>query len=116
MNLLSVTFQPKAWVTFSPDEIELLVECSQKHYDGVCQRASQVGGFLYGIVNASSVFPDNENQLTWRELDTLAKIAEQSQFLELDKAQRGMGIQLAIRKILNKLNEITPPKITNPGV
>jgi len=116
MNLSSVTFYPKAWVVLEPKELELLAECSLKHYDSVCVNAGKPGGFLFGMVNVFFASPNEKHQLSWRELDTLAKIAEQSQFMGLEKSKRGLGLQLTIRKILATLEQLTPPEVADPVI
>lgn len=69
-----------------------LIECmitSEKHYDGVCKRASKVGGFLYGMKNLfdftileaielEQVVPEVfEVEINEYDLQTLCKILEQ---------------------------------------
>jgi hypothetical protein len=88
-------YEVKANVIFTGEELKKLLEFSARHYDGVCKNAGKAGGFLYGFMNrfllntdqfeqfgeprASGVDYSREVEIacTFRELDTLAKIAEQ---------------------------------------
>lgn len=84
MNLSTILWSvPIAHVTLTRTEIELLLGCSQHHYDGHCRDVGRQGGFLYGwanrlnyfnpVPNAPSVLIDDA---TFRQLDTCAKLLE----------------------------------------
>ena len=78
MKHLEMFFRPVAEITFTQKELDLMCECSNKHYDGKCQQASRVGGFLYGMNNPG--FDDNDTRshsLDFGKIDTLLKILEQ---------------------------------------
>ena len=112
MKLAEISFKPIAHVTFTSAEIRLMCECSRCHYDGVCKDASKVGGFLYGMSNAEENAPGHSHSLTWRQLDTLAKILELGSMLELEKAKTAFGLNLEIRRTFHTLSESTPETIT----
>jgi|CXWL01.1.fsa_nt_gi hypothetical protein len=96
MKRTTFVYEISVYVELTGHEIMRLCELSGRHYDGVCQFASKQGGFLYGIKNqfgftqneraigGYKVIPDAEWRLddsvevhmSWRQLDTLAKIAE----------------------------------------
>ena len=94
MKQTTFSYEISTYVELTGHEILRLCELSESHYDGVCQSASKQGGFLYGIKNQFG-FGQNEKanykhvpqtewslddsvevHLVWRQLDTLAKIAE----------------------------------------
>lgn len=94
MKRTTFAYEISVYVELTGYEILRLCELSERHYDGVCKAASRVGGFLYGIKNQFS-FTQNEKaggkiipekdwslddfvevHMVWRQLDTLAKIAE----------------------------------------
>ena len=63
------------------EQVDLLTLASERHYDRVCQSASQIGGFIYGWRNAqefSKHSPDRPciHRASWRQLDTCLKILE----------------------------------------
>ena len=71
-------FVPRAVLKFTKEEVDLMMKCSARHYDGHCKAVGRVGGFLYGIYNRYSWSDDPEPEitLTFREIDTLAKVVE----------------------------------------
>jgi hypothetical protein len=73
---IEINSQPLFKLPLSLETIELLMEMSRHHYDGVCKAASAVGGFIYGWRNSVSFVPEVPVSATWRELDTLLKICE----------------------------------------
>lgn len=111
MNLVEISFTPKAHIIFTQDEIEHLCKCSAAHYDSACKAASQVGGFLYGMSNHFSFSPDSPYALAWRELDTLAKILEVEPFV----FTRPSSLRWLISQTLSTMQEVTPKPYLMPG-
>ena len=97
---------PEAILVFTKEEVALMVECSRLHYDGKCKDAGRVGGFLYGINNVIA-FVDSErpgedprHHLTFRQVDTLAKIVEPFVLLH-EKQVHLHGALLGVLRDLN---------------
>ena len=109
MNLKEISFEPKAEVEFSASDVNLLMEWSKAHYDGVCRQAGKQGNFLYGLSNSA---PDYRHTLTWRQLDTLLKICELGTM-----AQNPLSITMSMEllKIMKQMNDSSPDVLTfNP--
>jgi len=116
MRLSSIAFKPKGYIQFSPEEIALLLECSEKHYDSVCKEAGRVGGFLYGLKNwMENVKESTAHDLTFREIDTLAKISEIGHYFQ-DPAKKELAYKLnaGFSRILRQLNQATPAPVEFP--
>jgi hypothetical protein len=77
---------PAVRVQFSKGEVEVLVECSKNHYDGVCRSLGQRGGKIYGLNNQIILCPDREAEtdLQFRDLDLLCKVTEPYTTLHTD--------------------------------
>lgn len=80
MKVDGYKYDVSVMVTFAPDEVKAMTRLSQEHCDGLCKSASKPGGSLYGLMNhavwceastAVTAYP-----LSWRDVDTLAKILE----------------------------------------
>lgn len=78
---IEITPRPLFELHLPIETIDLLMEMSRHHYDGVCKSASAVGGFIYGWRNSVSFVPESPVSATWRELDTMLKICENAQLL-----------------------------------
>ena len=65
----------EACIELTPEEFRLLMHYSGNHYDGVCQNASKVGGFLYGFKNQIG-FGRSELTVTSYQLGIMGKILE----------------------------------------
>lgn len=84
MKFVKMVYSPRCLVSFTKEDVEVLLECSRRHYDGRCKAAGQVGGFLYGIKNhvewggpeIDGPTEPSPVELTFDKLDTLAKITE----------------------------------------
>lgn len=78
-------------IPFTTTDIEVLMELSANHYDGKCQAASKIGGFIYGWNNATrfGIPLDGERTLTatFHELDLSMKIMENSDLLTKGKPE-----------------------------
>lgn len=117
MTHKAIRYTPSAVLKFSLIELKLMIKCSELHYDGVCreasaERISHLGnrpGFLRGMYNCrKNAGARWEHVLTFRELDTLAKILEQGH-LVIDNAgvDRLVALQFGIRKALRAINDHT---------
>ncbi len=111
VKLNSITFRPVAWVHFSLAEIGLLMQCSASHYDSVCRQASKVGGFLYGMNNRATHDAMALHSLTFRELDTLAKINEAGAYMGNPDRQVCHALEVQLHNALRTLNERMPEQI-----
>lgn len=78
MKLSCITFKAACQLTFTKEEVELLMKLSASHYDAHCREVGQVGGFLFGLNNRISILTDavSEPTLSFREINTLCKILE----------------------------------------
>lgn len=100
MQHTDTTFDPVFHFRFTREEVGLMIECSQKHYDAVCKTASECGGFLYGINNKLDFGP-NDCSLKWRELDILCKILEVGNYLDtMEKRGATFVLSLGLRRVL----------------
>lgn len=70
----------KFWMDLTPEHVGVLMKAAQWHYDGVCNQAAQVGGFIYGWNNAVTPYPGMEVtpkcSASFRDLDICLKILE----------------------------------------
>lgn len=74
---------PSVVVSFTLEEINLLMYASSSHYDATCKAAGRLGGFLYGMeirIKMGAEFSPDEplptHTLSFRQVDLLAKISE----------------------------------------
>lgn len=105
MEVIGFTCIPKIKLSFTHDDLQLLMKYSHKHYDCHCCSVGEPGGFLYGMNNHFSGDPKERStfNLTFREVDTLAKITECYTALhpvELFK------LHLQLRDAMNQLNNV----------
>lgn len=107
MNLKEISFEPRAEVEFSACDVNLLMEWSRAHYDGVCKDVGKRGGFLYGLTFAG---PDYRIRLKFREIDTLRKICEVGTI-----AGNPLSISMSheLLQIMKKMND-SSPDVVNP--
>lgn len=89
-------------VEFTDEELSTLSFLALNHYDGRCQSAAQVGGFLYGMQNAQRF--DRErgtarpvHLLDFREIDTLCKVLESKGMFHAEDALFRVASDLAYR-------------------
>lgn len=87
--------------------IGLLMEMSAHHYDGVCKAAGVVGGFIYGWNNSVTFMPESPVSATWRELDTMLKICENTAIFSDQPISRKVIRELVadVRYAMNQWNE-----------
>lgn len=113
MKSLRITYTPSLVVKFTEQELELMMECSRRHYDMVCQWASRERiesggnrpGFLRAMLNHFiNTEGKAEHTLTFRELDTLAKILEISRYLSKEAGIAGMELGFILKGAMDALN------------
>lgn len=78
---IKITAEPIAWVPLTDLEVDILVTCSQLHYDVLCRRAGELGGFIFGWKNSTRWAveqggPVPEQKVTLRDIDHCLKILE----------------------------------------
>lgn len=115
MNHTHITQTPRARVQFTLGEAELLLKCSKHHYDGVCKMASSNGsepgrngkpGLVQGIVNAiKNVGEECEHDLSFHDLDTMAKILEVGNYVLKDAAPKALALRYSISNVIASLNK-----------
>lgn len=68
------------WIALTPDHVAILKRAAEWHYDGTCNKAAQVGGFIFGWMNVTTQFPGQTEMpkcsASFRELDLCLKILE----------------------------------------
>lgn len=82
MERKGFAYEVFAEVLLTVAEVTILMELSATHYDGVCKGAGKCGGFLYGVSNniawSEECGEQIPSKLSWRNVDTMCKILEQS--------------------------------------
>lgn len=106
MELNEINQLPRARVTFSKPEVDLLLYRSTLHYDHKCRQLSVQGGMLYGMANKVRVCGTAECDLWFRELDLLSKVCEIRGELE-DFEMRRLGLELrsSLHLVMSSLNQ-----------
>jgi hypothetical protein len=104
-----ISFEPRAHVRFSPDDIKSMLECSAAHYDHKCKMAGIEAsdgtlGILVKIRNYHENLPDDDSlyKIRWHDLDTIAKILEMSTTLG---DSHGFGLMFEVKRAMDALNE-----------
>lgn len=97
MEMKRVVYIPEAEITFTPEDLRLLSDLAESHYDHTCRSAGQLGGFLYGLRIASNGHIVTQC-LKFREIDILAKITEMS--------HEARHLHAGFSRILKTLNEV----------
>lgn len=140
MKLDSIFFTPKAEVSFTGEEYELMLACSAIHYDSVCKRAGMAiqsdksAGFLW---RSHKVHVNTGHQpvtFTFHELNTLAKILEvgimlpsppivvregaKLEDMKLDatpsNGARAMELLVWLRRVMIAMSDSQPKALDNP--
>lgn len=82
MRPVKFVYDVRTVIAFSRQELNCLLACSERHYDGVCKAAGRHGGFLYGYQNAVEMSLETAKgypyMFTMRQVDTMVKIMEQA--------------------------------------
>jgi hypothetical protein len=81
MKLLETQYRPHWVIELTRIEIKQLMKCSESHYDSKCQSVSKIGGIVYGMAIALYRRRKIRTIVTWREVDLLCKVLEQSNLL-----------------------------------
>lgn len=122
MRYLRTGFTPRAALVFTAREIRQLWEAASRHYDVHCRMlikprsGSDAGGLLTTLCNYfpggnpvenSGISDSTEMEcscdLTFRDVDTLCKTAEQIPMNS--KPNDGMSVNVALHGILRRINE-----------
>jgi len=110
-----IYFEPVGQFRFEPDEIELMIECSQMHYDHKCQMAGRESseglGLLVGLRNYHRNTADSFYKLRWRDLDLMAKILEVGQYAGEEKGKASFGLMLVLKRAMHALDQSTPEEV-----
>lgn len=69
---------------FTRADVDILIRCSQRHYDAKCRSLSQIGGKYYGMLNqlcgiaadGSPMYKDAASNFTTQDLDITCKVLE----------------------------------------
>jgi hypothetical protein len=111
VKFVSVSLTPSANIRFTRRELNLMMECSRRHYDALCKSISAPGrdSFLYGwkqAHNLASKRRERSERVTVRQLDTLMKVVEVARYLRKEKDQQdAFGIGLKLRRVFARLEE-----------
>lgn len=112
MKLEKTWFLVEVDLSFTQEEIDVLAECSEAHYDGKC-KAAATRGFINGLRNVLQ-----DGVATWRfdpELCGLAlKILEVSGYLlEHDKQVLASRLTVFLRNTQTRMNNLFYDKNTD---
>lgn len=107
MQMTHIRYKSTAMLVFSLEEIDVMLDCSAHHYDGLCKDASRPpSGWLYRLRQQEVVEPGLAHELDWRQIDTLAKIVEVAPHLrDVKKNELGLGLSISLRRVLVSMNE-----------
>lgn len=104
MQIGKMIFQPLVTLVFTRVEVEHLMRLSAEHYDGTCQRLSECGGVIFGMMNEINVLDRAEvtRVMQFRDIDLLAKVTEQ---LYIPKYPLARDMHDKLTKALRMINE-----------
>lgn len=113
MKHLSIRYSASAVITVTAEDLRLLKVCCKNHYDDACRslakyrdengRPGRVAGMFNAVANCGE---SCDHELTWREIDTMAKALEVGQYLpNAEDAARCLILNIALRQVLNSLNQ-----------
>lgn len=96
----------KAVLPITLEEINLLTELSEAHYDSLCKSVGRPGGFLYGMRNHAIHTSESPPEHTMEQgnIDLLRKILEGLQYA--DKKHWALGHALQ-RKLSTAFSDIS---------
>jgi hypothetical protein len=135
IRLSKVVFIPEVELELTTDDINLLLTCSARHYDGRCKDASGVNGFLTKTYNYhvnthfSSVYASGVNGFlaignidknsnlqfkslqffTWDQLDTMCKILEAGFYFHDGREKAAIDMRNFLSGVLVYMKTTTPP-------
>lgn len=80
---ISIVSIPEFNINLTLEEVRAIQAIAALHYDSVCKRAGEQGGFIYGWVNRLTP-PDPLSFVTatHRQLDTVCKILEMARYYD----------------------------------
>ena len=109
MKTQSFFYRIETRVEFTKEEVDILTKCSAAHYDHKCQAAHQVGGVIYNMDTevkwASEEGKNPSMQLTWQQVDLLAKITEMLSQSWQPYYQEAKKLHYFFAKTLNEMRE-----------
>lgn len=89
MSSFEIVHAPRVSLTLNARDVEILLRCARSHYDRECKNTGIQGGILYGWKNAL-LWSGGDDQYTRTisvsELDTLLKVAEMADVLDIKYA------------------------------
>lgn len=91
-------------------QLGVLIKCSSHHYDGVCQAASRVGGFIYGWNNSMEFHKEQNDgylpcKASWGDIDCCMKILEGVHVCSEDERRTAEEIRCAFIACFNAARE-----------
>lgn len=108
---ITITAAPIAWVPLTDQQVDVLITCSQLHYDLLCRRASEPGGFIFGWKNGTRWAAEQKDlvsaqQVTLRNIDLSLKILEvQPPTLDLEVLQRRHDLHALLLRLADELRQ-----------
>ena len=122
MRFTQIKFNPECEVIFSPEEIEVLIECGTKHYDGLCNAVVKPGkgSFIWGAKMSLKLSDNPEGKAVWLTLDNLdlmSKILEEGYRLYDNehgayyspfKSAVADGLRTKIKEIFEEVKNVRP--------
>lgn len=99
--------KPSVVVSFTLEELNLLMWAASMHYDFTCKEAGHLGGFLYGMDIHAKLGAELRpaelptHTLDFRQIDLLAKISE-----SLVASDRVPKLETLHRMLLHLLEEL----------
>jgi hypothetical protein len=105
MKLERVTFEPKAVLTFTYEEVKALMELSAHHYDARCRSLSVPGpgAVIWALTFGGEIHAEDveSSPLRFRDVDLMAKCCENA-----GPARNEVGADLywELHQVLKRLN------------
>lgn len=104
-------FEVLTEVSFSKEDVDFLIDCSEHHYDFKCRSVSQEGGFVYGMRNVLRVPPGVDMKPgTWKlpmgDLDLLCKVTERLGYPDANVSPLHTTLKKLFREARDKYREI----------
>lgn len=94
-------------LSFTPEEVEIMLEAAESHYDRKCKK--EVSLLLHWmteeIAEADKELDSVTDTFTFQQLDTLCKALEMSQCLGgPERSSIGFGLRLDLKRALGTIN------------
>lgn len=110
MDILHVEYLVLLNITFSLEEVNMLLEMAQVHYDGDCRATVRKLMMPMKQVYEEQVtdpeLADPHRYFTFRELDVMAKTMEMWE--GATNPQLAIGLHIDLKKAMNKAEECKP--------